>query len=73
MEALRSPETLITIYTYRATEDTEVPGGLSFLLASAGSLFNLHFDPENEDDIFLRNFGLSPICTALQAGRRHSS
>jgi hypothetical protein len=39
---------------------------LSFPRVSAGFLFRLLFDPEDGDDIFLRNIGFSPNYTALQ-------
>jgi hypothetical protein len=43
------------------------------LPAFVGFLLGLLFDPEDEGDMFLRNIGLSPYYTALQARRPYSS
>jgi hypothetical protein len=40
-------------------------GNLSLPPATVGFLFGLLFDPEDGDDMFLRNFPISPNYTAL--------
>jgi hypothetical protein len=41
--------------------------------ASAGFLLGILFNPEDEDDVFLRNVGLSPNYNILQLRRQYSS
>jgi hypothetical protein len=48
-------------------------GSLGLPPASAGFMLGLFFNPEDGDDIFLRNIELSPNCTDLQPRRLHLS
>jgi hypothetical protein len=61
MEAICSSET--SVETQRDTR-RHIPENDTLLYACF--LLGLLFDPEDRDDMFVRNFGPSPNCTALQ-------
>jgi hypothetical protein len=44
----------------------DIKQGFSLPPLSAGFFFNLFFYPEDGDDMFFRNVGLSPSYTAIQ-------